>query len=97
MTIPFDRKKIQKPVKKRAKAGSLPDDAPLLSFEDAACLLRMSTPAIRTIIHGRTDGYDDKLGSLLRGWVVTLSSHRRYIKRAPFMKWLRGLAGEDAA
>ena len=83
--------------RKRRLPPPLPPDAPLLSFEDAARYLRMTPAAFRTIIHGRTDGYDDELGSRLRAWVVILSSHRRFIRRQPFMKWLRGLAGEDAA
>ena len=90
-------KREHKPPKKRTAAGPLPADGPLLSFEDAASYLRMTPAAFRTIIHGRTDGYDDDLGQLLRAWVVKLSTHRRFIRRKPFMKWLHVFAGEDAA
>ena len=87
----------EKPAKKRSKVGELPEDAPYLSFEDAARYLRMTPAAFRTVIHGRSDGYDQKLGDRLREWLVTLSSHRRFIKRQPFMKWLDELGDKEVA
>jgi hypothetical protein len=71
----------------------LPVDGPLMSIEEAGTYLRLSAASVRKLIDGRADQKDDTLGALLRGWVVRLSPHRRYIRRRAFMAWLNGVAG----
>lgn len=85
--------KISKPrPKARNPIPPLPPDAPLLSIDDVALYLRTTRAAVRKMIEGRAD-YHDPIGERLRGWVVRLSPHRRYIRRGPFMAWLAGAGG----
>ena len=79
------------------RSRALPADAPLLDLADVAAYLRLTVAAVRKLLDGRPDASDGRLGEMLRGWVVKLSPHRRYVRRAPFMKWLRELAGEAPA
>ncbi len=72
---------------KPIKRLPLPEDGPLLSFEDVAAYLRRTVGAVRKMVDGRSDG-DDKVGKKLRQWVVSLSPHRRYILADPFRRWL---------
>ncbi len=71
------------------KQAQIPEDAPLLNFEDVAAYLRLTPGAVRRLVDGRRDGSDGELGDLLRAWLVTLSPRRRYICRDPFLAWLR--------
>lgn len=81
--------------KREARAVSaLPPDAPLLSFADVGAYLRLTPAAVRTLVNGRVDGSDGELGDLLRSWLVTLSPHRRYIRRDPFLGWLHEKTGD---
>lgn len=73
----------------KACALPLPADAPLLSFADVAAYLRLTTAAVRRLVDGRPDGSDGELGELLREWLVRLSPRRRYIRREPFLAWIR--------
>ena len=74
----------------------LPSDGPLLSFSDVAAYLRLTTGAIRRLVDGRPDGSDGELGDLLRTWLVRLSPHRRYIRRGPFLAWIREKSGDGS-
>lgn len=65
----------------------LPQDAQLLSLEDVGGYLRRSRPAVRRMLENQKD----EVGALLRQWVVTMTDHRRYILRQPFMDWYRSL------
>ncbi len=71
----------------------LPTDALLLSLRDVAAYLRLSLAAVRKLLDGRPDSSDGELGEVLRQLCVRLSPHRRYIRRDPFMKWLREKLG----
>lgn len=73
---------------------AMPADALLLSMGDVAAYLRMTPAAVRRLVDGRRDGSDGDLGERLRSWLVTLSPRRRYIRREPFMAWLRGFCGD---
>lgn len=77
---------------KLSRGIPLPHDAPLMTLGEAGAYLRLSTASIRKLIDGRADAKDDALGERLRGWVVRLSPHRRYIQREPFMTWLREIS-----
>ncbi len=79
------------------RSRALPSDAPLLDVADVAAYLRLTVAAVRKLLDGRPDASDGNLGERLRGWMVRLSPHRRYIKRGPFMAWLRELASETEA
>ncbi len=71
------------------RTGPLPQDAPLLSFDDAASYLRVTPAAVRRMVDGRMGSTTpDEIGARLRGWVVRLSPHRRYIRKKPFLDWL---------
>lgn len=72
----------------------LPADAPLITFAEAGAYLRLSAASVRKLVDGRRDAKDDRLGTILRSWVVRLSPHRRYIRRGEFMNWLHGTAGD---
>ena len=80
----------------RRGPGALPHDGPLLSFADVAAYLRLTPIAVRTLVNGRADGGDGEIGDLLRSWLVVLSPHRRYIRRAPFLAWLREKSGDGS-
>ena len=68
----------------------LPQDGPLLAFSDVAAYLRITPAAVRRMIDGRMGrSTPDEIGARLRQWVVRLSAHRRYIKREPFLSWLK--------
>lgn len=69
-------------------APPLPPDAPLLSIEDVAQYLRTTATAVRKMLDGRPDG-EDRIGELLRSWTVKLSPRRRFVRRDPFLRWLR--------
>lgn len=75
--------------RKRSRPAPPPTDGALFSLDDAAAHLRMTPGAFRKLVAGRADGSDGELGDLLRGWLVTLTPYRRYIKRGPFLAWLR--------
>ena len=79
----------------RTVLNTAPLDAPLLSIEDGAHYLRITPLALRKILAGRADGADAGLGAILRPMMFRLSPRRAYLKRTPFMEWLRKLAGED--
>ena len=85
----------RKPMKPKTGKGAIPmpPDAPLMNLGEAGAYLRLSAASVRKLIDGRAEARDDSLGKLLRGWVVRLSPHRRYIRREPFFEWLRKLAG----
>ena len=70
----------------------LPPDAPLMTLAEAGAYIRLSAASVRKMIDGRADSKDDVLGEKLRGWVVRLSPHRRYIRREPFFEWLYRMA-----
>lgn len=82
--------------RRRSRPAPPPPDSPLLSFADAAAYLRITPAAVRTLVNGRADGSDGELGDLLRSWLVTLSPHRRYIRREPFLAWLREKSGNGS-
>jgi hypothetical protein len=67
----------------------LPQDAPLLSLLDVAHYLRLTPGALRRLVDGRRDGSDGEMGDFLRSWLVILSPRRRYVRREPFLSWLR--------
>lgn len=67
----------------------LPADAALLSIDDVGGYLRRSREAVRKLLDARRE--TDEIGKLLRGWVVQMTDHRRYILREPFMDWYRSL------
>lgn len=77
--------------------GPLPLDAPLLALEDVARYLRITPAAVRRLVDGRADGSDGELGDRLRGWLVKLSPRRRYIRREPFLTWLREIPGDRSS
>lgn len=78
------------------QVSPVPPDAPLLSLADVGAYLRLTPGAVRRLVDGRPDGSDGDLGDLLRSWLVRLSPHRRYIRREPFLAWLRAKS-EDAS
>ena len=73
----------------------LPPEVPLLTFAEAGSYLRLSAASVRKLVDGRPDTKDDRLGTLLRGWVVRLSPHRRYIRGKVFLSWLKNIAEEE--
>lgn len=76
-----------------------PDDGPLISIEEAARYVRMSTAAFCKLLGGRMDGDDGELGRVARECLVTLSPRRRLIAREKFLGWLNErtkLSGTDA-
>lgn len=77
--------------RRRSNPPPLPSDAPLLTFADVAAYLRLTPAAVKRLLDGRRDGSDadHDLGNLLRSWLVALSERRRYIRREPFLTWLR--------
>lgn len=87
---------FRKPTLGRNPIPPLPPDAVYLSIEDVAAYLRTSKVAIRKALDGRPDRREDRLGDLLRQWIVQPTPHRRFILREPFMRWYRSHAGQDA-
>lgn len=73
-----------------------PPDSFLLTFEEAGAYLRLSAASVRKLVDGRADTKDDDLGERIRGWVVRLSPHRRYIRRDPFLRWLCEVTGRPS-
>ena len=63
-----------------------PPDAPLLSLADAAAYLRLSEKELAALLDSTTPS---RLGAKLKELLVELDSNRRYVRREPFMAWLR--------
>jgi hypothetical protein len=57
----------------------------LMSFREVASYLQMSLAALRKMIAVE----DSDVSNCLRNCLVILSPRRRYIKRGPFLEWLR--------
>jgi hypothetical protein len=87
--------KADQPARREGACIPNPEDAFLLTFEEAGAYLRLSAASVRKLVDGRADTKDDELGKSLRGWVVRLSPHRRYIRRDKFLKWLCEVTGRD--
>lgn len=73
-----------------------PADAPLLTFETVAAYLGNTADGVRAILKG-THETDKELANVLRSGLVTLSSHRRFIRRDILLAYLRRKAGIDEA
>jgi hypothetical protein len=71
--------------RKHGKIPPAPPDSVLLSLPEAAAHLRLTVAAFRKLLE--TDG--SPIGDQLRSMIVSLSPRRRYVKRGPFLAWLR--------